>query len=57
MRNEGLDQLTAGRAKSLGATEVRGIALDKHGIELMLANQEAQSVAKARLAVARPVAI
>jgi hypothetical protein len=52
MGDEGFDPIPAGLADFLGAAEISGIALDQGGIELMLADQEAESIAEARLAVA-----
>ena len=57
MDNEGLDQISAGFANFLRSTEISGIPFDKSGIELMLADQEAESIAEAGLTVARAVSI
>jgi hypothetical protein len=55
MGDKGLDQVPAGFTEFLGAAEFSGIALDHRGIELMLADQEAESVPEAWVAVVRTV--
>src|SRR5215472_1876164 len=52
---ERLDQLTASLAEFLSAAEVCGIAFDQRWIELMVADQQTQTIAKARLAVTRAI--
>jgi len=56
MGNKGFDQFTAGTAQRFRAAEVRGVCLDEIGIEVVLANQEAELIAKPRLAVAGTIA-
>jgi hypothetical protein len=49
--NEGFDLLSAGISQSGGPAVVSGIGLHEASIEMVLANQEAEAVAEARLAV------
>jgi hypothetical protein len=49
--DEGLDQVPAGLPDGLGTAEVRGVGLHEVGIEVVLADQEAEPVAETRLAV------
>jgi hypothetical protein len=51
--DEGLDQIPAGFAEFLGAAEISGIALYESRIELMLADQKAQSISQPGKAVVR----
>jgi len=49
--DEGLDQVSARFLDGLGAAEVRGVGLHEVGIEVVLADQKAEAIAEARLAV------
>jgi hypothetical protein len=49
--DEGLDLALGGVSEGGGSAIVRRIALDEAGIELVLADQQAESVAEARLTV------
>jgi hypothetical protein len=49
--DEGLDLLASGIAQGLHATKVSCVGLDQGGIELMLPNNLAQTVADLRAAV------
>ena len=51
MRDKVLDLLTRGLAQTLHAAEVGRIGLDEGGVELMLANQLAESVANGAPAI------
>ena len=55
--DERFDQIAAGFAEFLGAAEISGVAFYEIWVELILANQEAESIAKARLTVTRPIPI
>ena len=51
MGNEGLDQIAAGVFEGCGAAEVSGVGFDEVRIEVVLADQKAELIAKAGLAV------
>ena len=55
--DEGFDQISAGFAEFLRAAEFGCVALDQGRIELMLTDQEAQSITKPRMSVARVIPI
>jgi hypothetical protein len=49
--DEGLDEVSTGVPKYFGPAEIRRIAFYKRGIELVFADQQAEAVTEARLAV------
>ena len=51
MGDEGFDLIRAGIAQRGGAAVVSGIGFDEAGIEMVLADQQAEAVAEARLTV------
>lgn len=51
MRDKGLNQLSAGLFEGWRAAEGCGVGFDQDGIEVVLADQKAQSVSQSRLAV------
>src|SRR5579872_4928896 len=55
--DEGFDHIAAGRSQFFGSTELSGIAFHEIGVELVLADQQAETIAKPRLAIARTVPI
>ncbi|MHB8617595.1 MAG: hypothetical protein ACYC93_16180 [Candidatus Acidiferrales bacterium] len=55
--DEGLDHVAAGSSQLFSFAELGGIAFHETGIELVLADQQAETIAKPRLAIARTVAI
>jgi hypothetical protein len=55
--DEIFDELPAGIAECSGTAVVGGIGLDETSIEVMLANQQAEAVAEARLTIAIVVAV
>src|SRR5208282_562981 len=57
MSDEGLDQVPAGFADFLGSAEISGVSLDQGRIELVLADQQAESITQPRLAIAGTVPI
>ena len=44
MRGEGLDQVSTGFLKSLGAAEFSGVRLNQHRSEVVLSDQDAELV-------------
>jgi hypothetical protein len=57
MGNEGLNQIPAGLAEFWRAAEISGIPLDQGRIELMLADQQAESITQSGLAIAEALPI
>lgn len=55
--DEGFDHIPAGASQLFGSAELSGIALHEMGIELVLADQEAQAIAQPRLGTVRTIAI
>ncbi|MHB8617569.1 MAG: hypothetical protein ACYC93_16050 [Candidatus Acidiferrales bacterium] len=55
--DERLDHIAAGGSQLFGSAELGGIAFHEIGIELVLADQQAEAIAKPRLAIVRAVAI
>ena len=54
MGDEGLDQIAAGVLEGFGTAEMSGVSLDECRIEVVLADQKAELVAEAGLAVVEP---
>jgi hypothetical protein len=52
---EGLDRFTAGVTEGLSAAELSGICLNKIGIEVVLADQKAETITEPRLTIVRAV--
>ena len=55
MGDEGFDQIPGRFFEGLRAAEVGGIGLNKRGVEIVLADQEAELVTQAWLSIIRPI--
>src|SRR5713226_4994180 len=55
MDDERLDQIPASLFERLSATEISGIGLNESGIEVVLADQEAEAISEPRLAIVRAI--
>ncbi len=49
MRNEGFDQISAGILDRFGTAEMGSVSFDQIGIEVVLADQEAELIAEPRM--------
>jgi hypothetical protein len=55
MGDEALDRFTAGVLEGRSAAELSGISLHGIGIEVVLADEEAETIAETRLAIVRAI--